>query len=169
MKRALARSTVLPAALPIWLLMAVLAAGCSSVPQTHTPGQVSRLPAAQALPAPPPGMTLDDIIALQRQGAAAPVIVDRLNETNSSFRLSTADVLRLNRAKVPDSVVDFILNKERSAAQEACAGELARRDRELQSRLMQRDQDWGLRCGPLYQPFGSPFYSPFFPHRFYWR
>lgn len=107
-------------------------------------------------------MTLDDLIALQRQGAAAPVIVDRLNETNSSFRLSTADVLRLNRAKVPDSVVDFILNKERSAAQEACAGELARRERELQSRLLQRDQDWSLRCNPMYQPFGSPF----FPH---WR
>lgn len=168
MNRAHALSTALPTALPLWLLLVALATGCSSVPETHTPGQVSRLPAAQTLPAPPPGMTLDDIIALQRQGATAPAIVDRLNETNSSFRLSTADVLRLNRAKVPDSVVDFILNKERSAAQEACAGELARRDRELQSRLLQRDQDWSMRCGPLYQPFGSPFYSPF-PHRFYWR
>lgn len=152
-------------AFPRWLLLAVvLAAGCASLPEDHVPGQVARLP-AQALPAPVPAMTLDDIVALQRAGNAPDVIVGRIRDVGASFRLTTADILRLDRAKVPASVIDFILNAERSAAQEACAGELVRRDRELQSRLLQRDQDWMFRCNTMYPPFPSPFY----PHRYYWR
>jgi hypothetical protein len=148
------------------LLVAALAA-CSSMPADHAPGQVSRLPAdeaARVAVAAPPAMTLDDIIARQRSGAAPDAIVARLRETGTALRLSAADVRRLNQAKVPDSVIDFILNSERSAAQEACAGELSRRDRELQSRLLQRDQDCMLRCNSMYPPF----YSPFFPRRHYW-
>lgn len=147
------------------LAVAVLA-GCSTAPVEHTPGQVSRLPAdaAARVTPPPPALTLDDIIAAQRGGAAPEAIVARIRNANAAFRLSAADVLRLNQAKVPDSVIDFMLNAERSAAQEACAGELSRRDRELQLRLMQRDQDWMFRCNSMYPPF-----SPFFPHRHFWR
>jgi hypothetical protein len=150
-----------------WLpLVAAMVAACSSMPADHAPGQVNRLPGQEAARiVAPPAMTLDDVVALQRKGTAPDAIVARMREAGAAFRLTTADVLRLNQAKVPDSVIDFILNTERSAAQEACAGELSRRDRELQSRLLQRDQDWMLRCNAMYPPF----YSPFFPHRHYWR
>lgn len=150
-----------------WLWLAALAAGCSSLPENHAPGEVRRLPAEQAarLPVAPPPLTLDDIVQMQRSGTSADAIVGRIRDTGSAYRLTTADILRLHQAKVPDNVIDFMLNAERSAAQEACAGELARRDRELQSRLLQRDQDWMFRCNAMYPPF----YSPFFPHRYYWR
>ena len=148
------------------LCLAALAAGCSSLPENHAPGQVHRLPAQQAAQlAPVPALTLADVEAMQRKGMAPDAIVARIRDSGAAYRLTTADILRLHQAKLPDSVIDFMLNAERSAAQEACAGELARRDRELQSRLLQRDQDWNLRCNAMYPPF----YSPFFPHRYYWR
>lgn len=149
-----------------WPLVAATLAACSSLPADHAPGQVNRLSSQEATKiVAPPAMTLDDVVALQRKRAAPDAIVARMRDAGAAFRLTTADVLRLNQAKVPDSVIDFILNTERSAAQEACAGELSRRDRELQSRLQQRDQDWMFRCNAMYPP---SFYSPFFPHRRYW-
>lgn len=153
-------------ALHICLPLAVMAAGCSSLPDDHLPGRVDRLSAQQAarLPPPEPTLALADIEAMQKGGAAPDAIVARIRERGTTFRLATADVLRLSRGGVPDSVIDFMLNAERSAAQENCAGELARRDRELQLRLQQHDQDWMLRCNAMYPPF----YSPFFPHRRYW-
>lgn len=154
-----------PALTMYCLTCAALLAGCSSMPEDHVPGRVERMPAQQATGlAPAPTLTLADIEAMQKSGAAADAIVARIRDSGAAFRLTTADVLRLNRAKVPDSVIDFMLNAERSAAQENCAGELARRDRELQLRLQQRDQDWMLRCNAMYPPF----YSPFFPHRRHW-
>lgn len=155
------------ATLPLhWLMSAaVFAAGCSSLPEEHAPGRVERMPAQQAAAlAPAPTLTLADIEAMQKGGAAADAIVARIRDSGAGLRLTTADVLRLNRAKVPDSVIDFMLNAERSAAQESCAGELARRDRELQLRLQQRDQDWMFRCNAMYPPF----YSPFYPYRRPW-
>jgi len=156
------RTTSLLVCLPL----AFLAAGCSSLPEEHAPGRVDRLSARQAarLPPPEPAFTLADVEAMHKGGAAPDAIVARLRERGAAFRLTTADVLRLSRAGVPESVTDFMLNAERSAAQENCAGELARRDRELQLRLQQRDQDWMLRCNAMYPPF----YSPFFPLRRYW-
>lgn len=145
---------------------AALLAACSSMPADHAPGQVKRLPEREAAGiVAPPAMTLDDVVALQGKGTAPGAIVARVREAGAAFRLTAADVLRLHQAKVPDSVIDFILNAERSAAQEACAGELSRRDRELRSRLLQQDQDWMFRCNALYPPF----HSPFFPYRHYWR
>lgn len=145
--------------------IAVALAACSSLPEDHAPGRVERMPGRQAVaPAPTPTLTLADIEAMRKGGASAEAIVERIRDSGAGFRLTTADVLRLSRAGVPESVVDFMLNTERSAAQENCAGELARRDRELQLRLQQRDQDWMLRCNAMYPPF----YSPFFPHRRYW-
>ena len=153
-----------PRFLPVWLSCAVLA-GCASLPEDHAPGRVDRLPAKQAAAlTPAPTLTLADIEAMQKGGASADAIVARIRDSGASFRLTAADVLRLNRAKVPDSVVDFMLNAERSAAQENCAGELARLERDMQLRLRQRDQDWMFRCNAMYPPFPSPF----FPHRRYW-
>ncbi len=147
-------------------LALMLVAGCSSLPEDHLPGRVDRLTTQQAarLPPPEPALALADIEAMQKGGSAPEAIVTRIRERGTTFRLATADVLRLSRAGVPDSVIDFMLNAERSAAQENCAGELARRERELQLRLQQRDQDWMLRCNAMYPPF----YSPFFPYRRHW-
>lgn len=149
-----------------WLTPALLlTAGCASLPEDHAPGRVDRLPGPQAAAlAPAPALTLADIEAMQKDGVAAEAIVARIRDRGATFRLSAADVLRLNRAKVPDSVIDFMLNAERSAAQENCAGELARIEREFRLRLTQREQDWRFRCDALYPPFHSPFY----PYRRYW-
>lgn len=147
------------------LLTLTLTAACSSLPDQHSPGKVERLPAAEAAKSAPPAkpaLTLEEISALHRSGVSNDGILAKLRESGATLRLSAADVLQLNRYGVPNSLIDALLEAERGAQRDACAGELNRLEQNAQLLLLRQRQEWMFRCQTLMPPLYPPH---FFWHR----
>lgn len=143
-----------------------LTAACTSLPDRHTPGKVERLSpqaAANTAPAPKAPLTLEDISALHRSGASPAEILAKLRDTGTMLRLTAADILVLNRYGVTNTIIDALLDAERSAQRDVCAGDLARLEQNAQLLLLRQRQEWMFRCQTLMPP---PFYPPpYFWHR----
>jgi hypothetical protein len=60
----------------------------------------------------PRAMSLDDIIALNSAGTSPDVIKEQIKATGSRFTLSPEDIIRLKNEKVPDEVVQAMLEPE---------------------------------------------------------
>lgn len=121
------------------LLAALLLSACAATPPQDSP-RVERLTAEQLaakLPPPTAIVTLDDIVAMGREGRSAGEIVAKLKESHSRHRLTAGQILALREKKVPVEVLDYLLEAERQAVLDDLAGELVRRDQACQENLQQ--------------------------------
>jgi len=150
------------------LLILTLTAACSSLPDKHSPGKVERLApetaelATKAAPTPKPALTLEDISALHRNGASSADILAKLRDTGTTLRLTAADILLLNRYGIPNTLIDALLDAERSAQRDVCIGDLNRLEQNAQLLLLRQRQEWMFRCQTMMP-------SPFFPPPFFWH
>ena len=72
------------------LLCALLAASCATLEPRPNP------------------LTADDVIARAKNGVSAKEIIDELRRTDTVIPLSTAEIVRLHEAGVPDEVLDYL-------------------------------------------------------------
>lgn len=141
------------------LLTLTLTAACSSLPDHHSPGKVERLPAEQAVKSAPPAkpaLTLEDISALHRSGVSNDGILAKLRDSGTTLRLTAADILALNRYSVPNTLIDALMDVERSAQRDTCIGDLNRLEQNAQLLLLRQRQEWMFRCQTLMPPLYPP-------------
>ena len=67
-----------------------LSSGCASTSKTETP------------------MTMDQVVKMSRNGADAPAIIAKMQETGTVFRLSATSVAMLESEGVPAPVLDYM-------------------------------------------------------------
>lgn len=84
--------------------------GCATFPQDETTAQAL----AGQLPAlPTSGLSLDDLVALTRQGLGTEALIGKIRQSRAYYRLSAADILTLRERGLPIAVIDYILIAER--------------------------------------------------------
>lgn len=150
----------------LWVFL--LLAGCASNPPE--PPQIQRISAEeleQLLPQAKPNLTLEDIVAMSRQGEAPEAIIAKIRETGSSYDLSPSQGLDLARQGVDPKVLDHIHAARDRALRDGMADEVNARE------LKHRQEVEALKRQLLMQPWGygpywgyDPFWGPFPP---YWR
>lgn len=89
----------------IW---ALALAGCAGAPSHTNAAQV----AAEAAVARAP-LSLDEVVALSKQGVSPEALITRIDASGARYRLSAADVISLNERGVPLRVIDYLLAPDR--------------------------------------------------------
>lgn len=151
-------------------LLALLAAGCASTQAGHAPGKVERLTAEaleKILPRQEAKLSLDEIMAMVKAGAATETIIGRIRQTHSRYRLDAKEIVALHGAGVSEAVIDVMLETERQAVLEYSAEELYLRDEQHADDLRRLEQQCRLWCD-LSCPTWGPYYGPFHPTPYWW-
>jgi hypothetical protein len=60
----------------------------------------------------PRQLTVDEIISMSSQGVGKDIIIQHINSTHSSFKLSAEDVVKLTQAKVDPDVIKAMIKSE---------------------------------------------------------
>jgi len=55
-------------------------------------------------------MSVDDVVTLHKAGISESILISRIKQANKPAELSTDDLLKLAQAKVPDSVIQALMN-----------------------------------------------------------
>jgi len=80
--------------------------GCATLAQEDVQGiALPVLPATR--------LTLDELVALTRQGLGAEALIGRIRQSGSYYRLSASDVISLRERGLPIAVIDHMLVAER--------------------------------------------------------
>jgi hypothetical protein len=88
--------------------------GCSTITRDTATASAQGMAALPASPA--PGLSLDDIVTLSRQGVGADALIARIQVAGSYYRLSAAEIISLRERGVPVAVIDHLLTTERQNA-----------------------------------------------------
>ncbi|QNM95249.1 hypothetical protein [Chitinimonas koreensis] len=56
----------------------------------------------------PPPLSVDDVIALSKQGTTPNALIAMIRDSRTSYRLSASDIVRLNKAGVAEPVLDYM-------------------------------------------------------------
>jgi hypothetical protein len=158
------------------LSLVVLVSGCATT-QYREP-QIERISAeelAQLMPPPVALLSLDEIVALSKQGTPAEEIIAKIKETNSQYDLSPSQVVVLSTQGVDAKVLDYIHESREQFLRDGMAEEINKRELENEKEKQRLKREYQLRSDSFYHPyFGygySPYwrYSPFYGHGFYGR
>lgn len=155
------------------LLAMPLLAACAGAPPE--PPRIERIGAEQLearLPAPIAALSLEQVVALARQGLAAGDIIARIMASASRYQLSAGQILDLASQGVPLAVLDHLAAAERRQIFDDMAADANRRDQACRDQLEQE-----LRAcrhpfiGPLpgAGPYPMPNCFPLGPGSPYWR
>jgi hypothetical protein len=60
----------------------------------------------------PPPISVDDALAMAKSGKTPDAIIADMRASRSTYRLSASDVLRLNKAGLPEPVLDYMLQTQ---------------------------------------------------------
>jgi hypothetical protein len=109
--------------------LAGLLQGCADTPVV--PPKIERMTAAELearLPQPVAALSLEQVVALVRQGMAADEIIGRIRQSGSRYRLSATAIVELARQGVPLEVLDHMVSAERTQIFDDMAADAQRRD-----------------------------------------
>ena len=153
-------------------LAVLLVVGCASTQTAQAPVKAERLSAEaleRMMPRPEAKLSLDEIMAMGKSGAASEAILGRIRETHSRYRLSAKEIVALHGAGVPAAAIDAMLEAERQSVLESSAEELNRRDAQHAEELRRLDQQCRLWCNiscPAWGPYCGPFHpAPYWLYR----
>ena len=153
------------------LLAMPLLAACAGAPPE--PPRIERISAEQLearLPSPIAALSLEQVVALARQGLAAEDIIARITASASRYRLSAGQILDLAREGVPLAVLDHLVAAERRQIFEDMAGELNRRDQACRERIeLEVAACRAQSMAPPLVPHPMPNCFPLGPGSPYWR
>lgn len=96
------------------LFLAPLMGGCGTV--THNTNSASPQGEASMPALPTPRLSLDEIVALSRQGVDAQALIARIQVSGSHYRLTAAEVISIRERGVHVAVIDHMLTAERHSA-----------------------------------------------------
>ncbi len=100
------------AAPPLGTLALMLRIGLAAAALCAVTGCASA-PAARS------SVSVDEVVAMSRQGVDAPTIIGRLQRADAVFRLSGSQVAALEAQGVAGSVLDYLVETELSAVRKA--------------------------------------------------
>lgn len=154
----------------IIMTLLVLLQGCAGNPPAESkiarisPEEVNRL-----LPQPAPHLSLDEIVGLSMGGESPEAIIARIRDTHSSYALTPAQIVELNRKGVSTRVLDHIYNAQQQAIRDSVADELNQRERKQREEIQSLQRE--LKRRPYYSdPWPYPPYWYGYPYpRPYWR
>lgn len=147
----------------IWL------AGCASI--DTPPAQVKRITPeelAKILPPPVATVSLNEIISDSKKGKTAEDIIAKIKASDSRYALTTQQMLDLSKQGVSTKVLDYMVQSNELAKQNAIADEMNKREKErvATEKKLQQERDiarngyydpfWGSRFGGFY---GNPYYG----------
>lgn len=155
------------------LLAATFLAGCAGV--TIEPPRIERLSAEQLearLPPPVAALSLEQIVALSKQGVAATEIIERIRASGSRYRLSATQLVELARDGVTLAVLDHLVAAERHRIFDELAADANQRNQACRERIAQEVQACRNQYfGPMLVPGPYPMFNcfPLGPGSPYWR
>lgn len=153
------------------VLLAVGVAGCvtpSADPRALRrldPAELARIEAAR------PGrpLSLDEVVALARQGRPVAEQLEVLRSTGTRHALTPSEALRLQAQGVAPEVLDALAEAQARWAQDEATADKVRREQAAQAateraraeayRRAWRDAEWN---SSLYLNYGAPFGSPYY-------
>ena len=146
-----------------------LLSGCASSPSALdsrpkidriTPEELESL-----LPKPAPNLSQDELVRLSKAGETPEAIIAKIRDSHSSYTLTPAQMIDLNRQGVDPKVLDYIQLSREQGIREGFADEFNQRERKyreeievLQRKLLQRpyfcDPYWSYPYWPYHYPPG---------------
>lgn len=153
-----------------WLLcgLLLLMSGCTANSQKpHYSPKIDRItPEAleRIMPKLQAQLTLEDIVALSKEGESAEHIIEKIKQTDSLYVLTPSQGMALSAQGVDSKVLDYIHSSRELALRNNMAEEINRREREHADALRK------LRRQQLNQRFSDPFcrgYPRFYPYGVY--
>ena len=160
-----------------WLVAALLAAGCASVPEQAP--KIERISAEELerlMPKPTPNLSLEDIVQFSKSAVTADEIIQKIKDSQSQYVLSASQALALARQGVDAKVLDYIQAAHEQAIRDSFAEEINKREKlkQLEQEKLKRDfrlnqpyydPFWGYPRGPWGYP--RPYFGPSFQYQFY--
>lgn len=142
-------------ALSLAMLMAALLLTACATTQQQEP-QVKRISPEELeriMPKPVPNLTLDEIVALSKQGTPPEQIIEKIKASNSRYDLTPSEVVRLTQQGVDPKVLDYIHKTHESALRENMADEINKREKQRQQELERLEREYRLRQFHYYDPW----------------
>ena len=153
-----------------WLvvLLALLMTACAGS-QVREP-EIQRISAEELeklLPPPVAAVSLEEIVALSKQGVSADEIIKKIQDSKSEYALTASQTLDLAKQGVPAAVLDNIQRAHEQRLRESFAEELNKREqaRVKEQEKLKKELMW-RRSYPFYDPFWGP--GPYWRHPYYW-
>lgn len=162
----------------IGILATGLITGCATN-GTQTAPSIDRISAEaleRIMPQPHPVLSLDEIVALSKQGLSADQIIQKIKETDSTYELTPSQSVELSQRGVDKQVLDYIHSSRELALRNKLAEEINKREQAKRAELakikqqlinQQRFDDPFCRYQRFgYNPYGFGFYGSRFGPRF---
>jgi hypothetical protein len=147
-------------ALGLLALMA-LVSGCATT--SYQEPQIARISAeelAQLMPPPVATVSLDEIVAMSKQGVPADSIIAKIKESNSQYELSPSQMVALTTQGVDAKVLDYIHESREQFVRDSMAEEINKRELENQKEQQRLKREYQLRYNSYYHPYFGYGYSP---------
>lgn len=152
-------------------LLAVTLAGCASQPPQ--PLQIDRISPEQLAALVPPAqstLTLDEIVAMSKQGKADDEIIAAIKQSQSRYALTPSEVLSWHQKGISKGVLDYMQQANALAEQNAIADEINKREKarvESEAKLKRERDAARLRTmDPWF--YGPGYYGGPWGYRPYW-
>jgi len=148
------------------LMTALFLTACATTSQQQEP-QIKRISAEeleQIMPKPVPNVTLDEIIALSKQGTPPNQIIEKIKTSNSRYDLTPSEIVRLTQQGVDPKVLDYIHQTHESALRENMADEINKREKQRQQELEKLEREYRLRSYHYYDPWWGWGPGPYWRH-----
>lgn len=153
------------------LLLGVLA-GCASQPPQ--PLQIDRISPEQLAALVPPAqstLTLEQVVAMSKQGKSDAEIIEAIKQSQSRYSLAPSEVLDWHQKGISKGVLDYMQHANALAEQNAIADEINKREKarvESEAKL-KRERDMArLRSMDPWFYGGPGFYGGPWGYRPYW-
>lgn len=156
------------------MLLVMLISACATEPPQ--PAKIDRISPEQLSALLPPAqatVSLEDIVAMSKQGKSDTEIIDAIKQSQSRYALSPSQVLEWHDKGIPSAVLDYMQQANALAEQNAIADEINKRQqaalekqeklkRERDAARMQAMDPWFYGPG-FYGPgfYGSPWGRPY--------
>lgn len=158
------------------LALVALVSGCATT--GYQEPQITRISAeelAQLMPPPVATISLDEIVAMSKQGVPADDIIAKIKESNSQYELSPSRMVALTTQGVDPKVLDYIHESREQFVRDSMAEEINKRELENHEEKQRLKREYQLRYNSFYHPFYgygySPWwrYGPYYGYGFYGR
>lgn len=166
------RAMIRPTVIFILLTLSACATTQQQEPQVKriSPEELERI-----MPKPAPNVTLEEIVALSKQGTPADQIIEKIKASNSHYDLTPSQAVELSRQGVDAKVLDYIHQSRENALRDSFADEINKREKQKRDEQERLKREY--RAAPYYDPWWGywgpgpywryrPYYGPSF-HYFY--
>lgn len=153
------------------LLVASLTACSSNPPQAPQIARISPEELEKVMPKPVPNLSLDEIVAMSKQGMTPEAVIEKIKTSQSSYTLTPTQALDLSKQGVDAIVLDFMHAQHEQLVRDSVADEINKREIANQKEQEKLKRLNNRNFNPYYDPFIHPYwgwgFGPAWRNRFY--